>query len=276
MQTLHLIKLSIDPKAIAQCVEIHGLQLKKETDLGYAMHVYLTSLFGDDAPKPFRVEPRRAELDRVVVLGYATKDASTLRTDAQAFADPRVWAGVDWEAFVSKPMPSVPTRRIMGFSVRVCPTIRRGDPHVVGSAQGTRWSESSGGVPTHEDDPGAEVDVYLAWGQTDGRYKGLSRESSYALWMRDWMERTYGKLITIESIDMVGFRLESVTRREPSKGVDRRKEVTFRKPSALLTGTVQTYDSECFQRFLSHGIGRHRSFGFGMVLLRRVEPCVRG
>jgi CRISPR system Cascade subunit CasE len=271
MQTLYLIKLSIDPKAIAQCVEIHGLQLKKETDLGYAMHVYLTSLWGSDAPKPFRVETVRPGQDRITVLGYTAKSAETLKAEAQAFADPRVWAGVDWASFASKPMPIVLTRRIMGFSVRVCPTIRRGDPHVVGSPPGTRWNESSGGVPTHEDDAGAEVDVYLAWGQTDGRYKGLSRESSYALWTRDWMERTYGSLITVESIDMVGFRLESVTRREPSKGGEKRKEVTFRKPSALLTGTIQTNDSECFHRFLAHGVGRHRAFGFGMVLLRRTE-----
>jgi CRISPR system Cascade subunit CasE len=38
---------------------------------------------------------------------------------------------------------------------------------------------------------------------------------------------------------------------------------------ALVTGTLRVGDAEAFRALLARGLGRHRAFGFGMLLLRR-------
>jgi CRISPR system Cascade subunit CasE len=39
------------------------------------------------------------------------------------------------------------------------------------------------------------------------------------------------------------------------------------RPDALLEGVLEVTDGAAFDRLLSDGIGRHRSFGFGMLRL---------
>ena len=39
-------------------------------------------------------------------------------------------------------------------------------------------------------------------------------------------------------------------------------------PDATLQGTLAVVDSGAFQALLARGVGRHRAFGFGMLLLR--------
>jgi CRISPR system Cascade subunit CasE len=38
-------------------------------------------------------------------------------------------------------------------------------------------------------------------------------------------------------------------------------------PDATMSGTLRIDDPSAFASALSHGIGRHRTFGFGMLLL---------
>ena len=40
------------------------------------------------------------------------------------------------------------------------------------------------------------------------------------------------------------------------------------RPDALFTGEITVADPEAFCRLLARGVGRHRAFGFGMLLLR--------
>ncbi|MEE8524028.1 MAG: type I-E CRISPR-associated protein Cas6/Cse3/CasE [Thermoanaerobaculia bacterium] len=40
------------------------------------------------------------------------------------------------------------------------------------------------------------------------------------------------------------------------------------RPDALLTGTLEVTDPDAFATLLARGVGRHRAFGFGMLLLR--------
>ena len=39
-------------------------------------------------------------------------------------------------------------------------------------------------------------------------------------------------------------------------------------PDAVMRGNITVTDSDAFTRLLSHGIGRHRAYGYGMLLLR--------
>lgn len=59
------------------------------------------------------------------------------------------------------------------------------------------------------------------------------------------------------------FRLATVTRRRHDRSVRR-----FARPDAEFAGVLAIEDGATFSRALARGLGRHRSFGFGMILLR--------
>ena len=39
-------------------------------------------------------------------------------------------------------------------------------------------------------------------------------------------------------------------------------------PDAVMRGILTITDSDAFSELLAHGIGRHRAYGYGMLLLR--------
>jgi len=44
---------------------------------------------------------------------------------------------------------------------------------------------------------------------------------------------------------------------------------TMKRPDVTLTGTLTVTDSDAFGTLLRSGIGRHKSFGYGMLKVRR-------
>jgi len=44
-------------------------------------------------------------------------------------------------------------------------------------------------------------------------------------------------------------------------------------PDAVFKGVLQIHDADAFNRLLRRGIGRHRAFGFGMLLLKPAGSC---
>jgi CRISPR system Cascade subunit CasE len=41
-------------------------------------------------------------------------------------------------------------------------------------------------------------------------------------------------------------------------------------PDAVFTGVLQVLDTTAFAALVARGIGRHRAFGYGMVLLKPI------
>jgi CRISPR system Cascade subunit CasE len=244
-----MLRLNVHARAVLEHARHAGLcsDAPEWVDWGYLLHVYLTDLFGTKAPRPFHVDTRNIthgipsrvpracgdeREDRLCVLGYVTEDPETLRADAQQFANPVVWSGVDW---TSKPMPTrFESGQRFGFSVRVCPVKRR-----------------------HDKGPAIEVDAFR-------RDRWLDRGTAY----HDWIRNRIGGATVLRS-DLQGFRLDPLLRRTQAETVaDRQKRKLFR-PDAVLEGLLQVTDPDRFRATLIQGVGRHRGFGFGMVLLRR-------
>lgn len=238
---LHMIQLYLDlPRVVAA---IPRFRAGADDDLGYSVHCQLRALFRELAPQPFRaLEDHRRWLQ---VIGYSTADASALAQAATMFASPALHRAVDWDRLASKPLPvSWPLGRRFGFETRVCPSVRR----------------SSGGPQARA---GAEVDAFLAecWKVGDPA-RAVDRESVY----RSWLERAFdGSGVQLNRADLVAFRQCRVLRR--TQGQDRRAQTSGR-PDALLRGDLSIVDSSAFSRFLARGVGRHRAFGFGLLLLR--------
>ena len=69
-----------------------------------------------------------------------------------------------------------------------------------------------------------------------------------------------------------GFRLTS-SLRKGSAVVGRRPAQRVTGPDALFSGELTVHDPEGFAALIARGVGRHRAFGFGMLLLRPPSAC---
>jgi CRISPR system Cascade subunit CasE len=68
-----------------------------------------------------------------------------------------------------------------------------------------------------------------------------------------------------DAIAMTRFSIERMTRRT---GPDRTASA-IKRPDVTITGRLQVTDSRAFADLLRSGIGRHKSFGYGMLKVRR-------
>jgi len=248
-ELLTLLRLDLDlPRLFALC---ERKRLPRNEDLGYAIHCGLAAVFGDAAPSLFAVthgapvESRRPGRT-LEVLAYAGQSLAELREQAGVYADPEAFRIVDWERAADKPMPSAwRQEQRLGFQVRACPTVRvsKAGPNVRA---------------------GAEVDAFLAaaWREPEGPKP--DREDVYRQWLSAAVERTEGARVHEVVVD--SFELQTLLRR--TQGAERRAKAGLRKPAVTFRGVLEVVDPGAFERMLRRGLGRHRAFGFGMVLLR--------
>ena len=235
---LRMIRAEIDLRSFQSWAGSRRLVSRQTFDEGYAMHCFLAGVFGELAPHPFRlIVPRGSRCG--VFYGYGRADVEALREAITQFADPLQARVLPGSSLDGKPMPATwkaGTR--LGFEVLTRPTVRR--------ARGGR-------------NPGGEVDAFQREAE---RYAPgampRSREEVYTDWLSDQFERHGGA--ELESASLASFqrtRSMRALRRRPFEG-----------PTALLRGRLTVTDSDGFSRLLGRGVGRHRSYGYGMLLLR--------
>ena len=112
---------------------------------------------------------------------------------------------------------------------------------------------------------GAEVDAFRVavirrfprgWTDPETAAKNdVTRQSVYAAWL---IER-FGDAVVVEQCALVAFR-----RTRAIRGLGRAPE----GPDATLHGTFVVSNPKVFAQVLRHGVGRHRAYGYGMLLLR--------
>ena len=238
---LHLVRLHLDPRKLIELGRRRRLPLR-DVDTGYLAHCMLGELFGEAAPRPFAISRNGGRA--VEVLAYSDRAPDTLRHQADAFADPWLHSASDWDAFAAKPMPAewAPGSRV-GFAARVCPVVR-----------------ISRGSTTHR--PGAELDAFLARCEAEGQSVEVSRDTVYSDWFRARIPPDAARLVGVR---MEAFALERLVRRKHDES---RSSTVKTRPEVRLTGELEVVASRAFNDLLRRGVGRHRSFGFGMLLLR--------
>lgn len=266
---LHMVELWLDGRKLVDLGRMLRLPIH-HTDNNYIVHCALGELFQEQAPSPFAVmdmqrplssyengisgqAPVRSEDGRLVrVLGYSTIGNEVLREVAQGFASPAVFEMCRWDRLASKPMPETfPVGTRLGFEVRACPVLRKAKAGATSS--GKRWGK------------GQEIDVFLSrvW-DADDRSVKINREDVYREWLADRLTQQGGA--STETISVDRFSIARMTRRTGGK---QRKARTIQRPDVTFSGTLRVNDSEEFSSLLRNGIGRHRSFGFGMLKIRR-------
>ena len=84
---------------------------------------------------------------------------------------------------------------------------------------------------------------------------GVTRQSVYT----EWLTERFGDAVAVEQCDLIAFR-----RSRAIRGTGRGPE----GPDATLHGTLAVSNPETFVQILRTGVGRHRAYGYGMLLLR--------
>lgn len=253
---LHMVQLDLDVRALMRVARDQRWERdpgsrRRWDDLGYLVHHQLAALFRDLAPQPFRAGEQNGRWLRI--LGYSSAGAERLRRQADEMATPFDHAACRLDELHSKPMPAslLDKGRKLGFEVRTCPVVR------LASEVSTTWC----GKPATFS-KGAELDAFLR--DRYIRREDAGRESVYLGWLR---ERLCGAEL-LDGARLHAFRRVRLLRRGRRNGNGRRQVRVPERPDALLTGTLEVTDPDAFATVLARGVGRHRAFGFGMLLLR--------
>ncbi len=229
-----MVQMPPDMARLIRWAAGHGLLAEHaDADLGYVLHAALAAAFGPMAPKPFALlHPPRREAS---ILGYTTHAGAALRDQAAAFAEPEVYAMLGLDRIADKPMPDrFATGQRLGFGIRGRPVVRS-------DRDGNR-------------DRVIEKDVFLQ------SPPGSDRGGVYA----DWLARQ----LTAGGARVLRVTLDSYRRtRVQRRGSDRSLHLS-EGPDANFSGMLEVTDADAFAHLLARGVGRHRAFGFGMLLLR--------
>lgn len=255
--SLHLLQCYPDVRQLALWGHRNGLlRTAQETgfqkdDPGYVLHALLRAAFGDLAPKPFWYRVGGEGL-----LAFTRHDPDVLRKNA-CLATPDVSAALGLNGsgqdlgLASRKFPDRWSQgQILCFEARVRPVVR------------TKATSKHPG--------GTERDAFLAYldrkAEDEKSNVTALRETIYA----EWLSRQFGKDggAKLESAQIAQYRLTSVLRQQGLKEDGRRARTMVSGPEVVMSGTLMVDNTEAFSEMLARGIGRHRAFGFGMVLLR--------
>lgn len=234
--TLQMIRADVRLRYFQRWMGSRSLQ-----DPDHAAHSLLTECFGNLSPKPFRlIMPRRSTTG--VLYGYGTATDAALREQANICADPLQSRVLPAEMIESKPMPTTwRVGRRLGFESRIRPIVRR-------SRRG-------------ENPNAGERDAFLVDAiQHPPNAMKRSREEVYVDWLANQIRQIGGACLDRQHTKLVSFR------RKPS--VYKLHGPTSEGPDAVMRGTITITDDDGFTQLLARGVGRHRAYGYGMLLLR--------
>ena len=241
-------------------IDLHQLQhwmaQMSIADRDHAVHRVLVESFGDKAPRPHRVVVPRLRSQTPILYGYTTVDQDQLKARSQTFADPTQSAIIPADTIMTKEMPdNWQEGESLAFDLRLRPVIRT-------------WRER-----TSEDSD-----------FPDQTYINRTRWEidPYA---RDVQQRKAQNLPLRDRAIVYGEWLDAVVRRQGGASIDLQKGLSLQSfrmtpnshkrnlnlgtgPEIILHGNLAVKDPQAFASLISTGAGRHRAYGYGMLLLR--------
>ena len=250
---LTLLRLQPDMARLVRWARSSGL-CDLAADPGYALHAASRAALGSLAPKPFALRQRGGTAE---LVGYTTATVDQLARAGMLDAhDPEAALVLRLRDLVAKPMPQDwRAGERFSFEVRVAPVVR-----------------------SRAQEPGRYVEVDAAFhaGRID---TPRDREAAYSAWLAQQLGRQGAA--TLVSHEVVAFQLADMVRRTQASsvvriGVGDRQARHGHLPDLTVRGTLQVADGPAFADLLARGLGRHRAFGFGCLLLAAPGAFHRG
>ena len=237
----YMIRTEVDMRAFNRWAGSRGLIGRNAFDEGYAMHCLLVESFGEMAPKPFRLIAGRDRRHSAGVLyGYSDSTADHLREVSATFADPLQYEILAPAQIQSKAMPALwQSRQRLGFEVLIRPIVRLG--------------RGSGMAGAERDSFQVEADRHAP-----GRMR-RTREAVYSDWLADRLER-HGALLDKNATKLKSFQRVRAVRKRGGRATE--------GPDAVMHGSLTVMDPIAFADLIRYGLGRHKAYGYGMILLR--------
>lgn len=238
-ERLHLVCCAIDRAKLVSFATARGT-IPPSGDLGYAFHQVLNETFGAAAPKPFHFfEEPDGQL-----IAYSPHDARQLNELAlRQREEVQAWV----LASQALGLPSIEAHAFPGiwtagmryrFSVRTRPVCRIAN-------------HRNRGLPR-------ECDVFLrACASKPDGIGCIDKQDVYTQWFREQIPEPAATLISL--------RISRLSRIE----VYRKGAPRLEGPDVTFSGILQIGEATAFQQWLRRGAGRHRAFGFGMILLAK-------
>ncbi|MBL8602070.1 MAG: type I-E CRISPR-associated protein Cas6/Cse3/CasE [Myxococcales bacterium] len=246
MSDLHLVRLVLDRRALARVAARH--RHSQRLDAGYFLHAGLAQLFAtSEAPAEvplhtFAHDDLRADSVQdptaVFLLAYADHDAQALRRAMNTAQDVL-------RECQSRPMPAFEAGQRLGFRTRVCPITRTRTP-----------GDRPLGIDARGKTKCREIDAFVHATLSVSKETRVDREEVYTAWLRAQLTREGA--CTLDAVRLTAFQRE---------GMHRRGSPRIERPNAVMEGALTVTDPAAFTALLARGIGRHRAFGFGMLLL---------
>ena len=254
MTELNLIRVPVATHHLARWAGERGLGwIQRGSDIvgfdeGRALHHLIGEVFGPNALGPFRllVPPRKITGN---LYAYSRLDAEELRVAAVVQALPDHLNVLRLDALESKSMPGAwRAGQRLGFDLHTRPIRRLRHDLETGSGRISK---------------GQEVDAYLleALRRHPAAPDGMAgasrtREAVYLDWLAERLSS--GARLERNASRLTRFRRVRVARgNHGSEG-----------PDATIHGTLTVTDPVSFAALLARGVGRHRAYGYGMLLLR--------
>ncbi|MDY3868955.1 MAG: type I-E CRISPR-associated protein Cas6/Cse3/CasE [Pyramidobacter sp.] len=257
--SFNMVRLKLNLGALYQW----GRQMRLGDDVGYLVHAASRAIWGEIAPQPFFVQSSKG-----CVLGYTNADEDQMRAAYETSAAERgkklLVQALSISHHCCKKMPEQWRKdAVYQFSVFCRPMARNG------KIEGDVWL----------------LEMFRAYQDAVGRgeFSGTvqefrhqnenRREEIYTRWIqRQFASETQqesGKAAQLLRVSIDGLRCGPMTTRGDSKHTGAPRKGRQRNiPELYATGTLRVADPEAFSRLMKRGIGRHRAFGYGMILLK--------
>jgi CRISPR system Cascade subunit CasE len=249
-EPLFLIRLALDRRMVLRVGARH--RLGGGVDDGALLHAGLAQLFAHSTERArvplysFAVDDFRGgpltHPERVWLLAYAGVPHDQL---IEAMGPARRELLLQCE---SREMPAFEPGQRLGFRTRACPVVRTRQP-------GRRELTVAANGRTRHREIDAFVHATLA-----RQVATVTREDVYVQWLYPQLQRLGAA--RLESGRLAEFRREVMRRRAGTR---------IERPNAVLEGTLTVENPEAFRQLLARGVGRHRAYGFGMLLLRPAQ-----
>jgi len=250
MNPLNLIRLPVNMPELNRFAESRALVRRGVLDEGLMLHHILSETFGPGTLQPFRLMVAHGQR-RATLYAYTGQDADVLQKTAEVVATPDILTVLDISALAAKPLPkqAFTTGKRLGFDIKLRPVVRLHKESKEARAGAERDAFQLEASCDHPDSRGAMAK------------SGRTRAVVYM----DWLTARLGKAATLERETT---RLTSFQRVRALRGGK-----IIEGPEAILHGTLRIDDPAAFSDMIRKGIGRHRSYGYGMVLLRPPQRC---